>query len=495
MAKPLDEIHVPPRNLKLGKRRGNVPERLNEVEEQTPSEVLQVEQGETQPGQTAFERARLLERMMENDRTEAVADLFLQLHPFDRAEVMTELRGGMRRYLAREMAAETVAGLLEHMEPRLTAPMLRNYSPRELAEVLDLADPGAAAEVLELLEGERRLETIGAMSASVPVETLLRYEDGTAGRLIDPEIPAFLENTTVPIALDRLRLMGEAAEEVNSLPVIDGEGILVGTVKPVRLALARPNSTVADIMDRDLTTVPAWADEELALRLISRFKVSDLPVVENDGRLAGLIRAEDAVEAVQENATEDMFRMASIGEERITGPLTDSVRSRFPWLALNLVTVFIAAVVIGMFESTIAKVVALAAFLPIVAGQGGIGGTQTVTLVVRSLATGELPRPLGFRLLRREITLGLIHGIVLGVIIGGIGWLWKGNPILGLVLALAMTGNMVVASIAGAGVPLLLRRLRMDPAVSAAVFVTTFTDVIGFALFLGLAAVFIRFLV
>ena len=470
-------------------------EKFVETEEQAPPETLQVEQGDTQPGQTAFERARLLEQMMEDDQPEAVSDLFLQLHPFDRAEVVTELRGGLRRYLAREMATETVAGLLEYMEPRQTARMLRNHSPRELAAVLDLADPASAAEVLELLQGERRLETIEAMSASVPVETLLRYEDGTAGRLIDPAIPAFRENTTVPIALDRLRLMGDAAEEIHSLPVINGEGVLIGTVKPVRLALARPNSTVADIMDRDLTAVSASADEELAIQLIGRFKVSDLPVVEDDGRLAGLIHAEDAVEVVQENATEDMFRMASIGEERITGPLTDSVRSRFPWLAVNLVTVFCAAIVIGVFESTIARVVALAAFLPIVAGQGGIGGTQTVTLVVRSLATGELPRQMGLRLLRREIVLGLIHGVVLGAIIGGIGWLWKGNPVLGLVLALAMTGNMVVASVAGAGVPLLLRRLRMDPAVSAAVFVTTFTDVIGFALFLGLAAVFIEFLV
>ena len=279
---------------------------------------------------------------------------------------------------------------------------------------------------------------------------------------------------------------------MNSLPVVDGNGVFVGTIKPVRLALARPNSTVADIMDRDLTSVRATADEDVAVQLISRLKMSDLPVVEGDGRLAGLIRAEDAVEVGQEIATEDMFRIASIGEERITGPLTDSVRSRFPWLALNLVTVFLAAIVIGVFESTIARVVALAAFLPIVAGQGGIGGTQTVTLVVRSLATGDLPQQLGLRLLRREIMLGLIHGLVLGGIIGGIGWVWQGNPFLGLVLALAMTGNMVVASIAGAGVPLLLRRLKMDPAVSAAVFVTTFTDVIGFALFLGLAAVFIE---
>ena len=455
-----------------------------------PGDLLEQESVET-----AHERARLLEQMIEDDRADAAWDLYLQLHPYDRAEVLTELRGGMRRSLAREMAPETVAGLLEHMEPRISERMLRDYGPSQLAVVLDLADPGAAAEVLELLPDDKRDKTLDAMAAPSRVEMLLRYEDGTAGRLIDPEIPVFQEGTTIPIALDRLRLMGETAEQVNSLPVVNGEGVLVGTLRPVRLALARPNSTVGDIMDRELTSVAVSADEEVAVQLIGRLKVSDLPVVEEDGRLAGLIRAQDAVEVVQDSTTEDMFRIASVGEERITGPLAESVRSRFPWLALNLVTVFLAAAVIGLFESTIAKVVALAVFLPIVAGQGGIGGTQTVTLVVRSLATGELPRQLGLRLLRREITLGLIHGLVLGAIVGGIGWVWLGNPHLGLVLALAMTGNMVVASVAGAGVPLLLRRLRMDPAVSAAVFVTTFTDVIGFALFLGLAAIFIEFLV
>ena len=469
-------------------------------EESAASESPRVQRQTVPPLEGTLERARVLEQMLQDGRRDAAWDYYLQLHPSDRAETLTELGGRVRRSLAREMAPETVAGLLEHLEPRMAVRMLRDHEPAALAEVLDIADPGAAAEMLELLPEERRVATIEEMAARSSlnvgrVETLLRYEDGTAGRLIDLEVPVFSENTTVPIALDRLRLMGEAAEQLNSLPVVDGDGRLVGSLRPVRLALARPNASVGQIMDRDLTSVTTSTDEQVALQLISRLKVSDLPVVEDDGRLAGLIRAEDAVEVVQENATEDMYRIAGIGEERITGPLTDSVRSRFPWLALNLVTVFLAAAVIGLFESTIARVVALAAFLPIVAGQGGIGGTQTVTLVVRSLATGELPRQLGLRLLRREIMLGVIHGVVLGAIIGGIGWAWQGSPILGLVLALAMTGNMVVASIAGAGVPLLLRRLRMDPAVSAAVFVTTFTDVIGFALFLGLAAVFIEFLV
>ena len=163
-------------------------------------------------------------------------------------------------------------------------------------------------------------------------------------------------------------------------------------------------------------------------------------------------------------------------------------------LYINLATALFAGLMIGFFESTITKVVALAIFLPVVAGQGGIGGTQTVTLVVRSMALGDVPRRLGFRLLTRELSLGLINGALLGLVVGLVAWAWKGNAALGLVLGLAMLGNMMVAGLAGAGVPLLLRRLGMDPAVSSAVFVTTFTDVIGFLLFLGLAATFINFL-
>ena len=318
-------------------------------------EPVQVERRTESPVESGIERARLLEQMHHEDRRDAAWDYYLRLHPSDRAEALTELRGGLRRSLASEMAPETVAGLLEYLEPRISARMLREYKPAGLAEVLDLADPAAAAELLEQLPERKRSAIIDSMAAASHVETLLRYEDGTAGRLIDPEIPALSESATVPIALDRLRLMGDAAEQLNSLPVVNSDGILVGSLKPVRLALARPNATVGQIMDREVTPVSASADEEVAVQLITKLKVSDLPVVEDDGRLAGLIRAEDAVKVVQENVTEDMYRIAGIGEERITGPLTDSVRSRFPWLALNLVTVFFAAVVIGLFESTIAK--------------------------------------------------------------------------------------------------------------------------------------------
>ena len=205
----------------------------------------------------------------------------------------------------------------------------------------------------------------------------------------------------------------------------------------------------------------------------------------------GIILVEDLVDVLREEDTEDMYRISGLGQDRLFGPLRRSISRRLPWLYINLGTTILAALVISLFESTIEKLVILAAFLPVIAGQGGIGGTQTLTLVVRGLALGQIYGDRGRRLLIREVLLGIIHGLLLGVLIGFIGFVWKGNIMLGLILGLAMLGNMVVAGLTGAGIPLLLRRMGLDPAVSSAVFVTTVTDILGFLLFLGLAAAFI----
>ena len=342
---------------------------------------------------------------------------------------------------------------------------------------------------------ENQSQLTGPLAEPQPEDEESPYPEDTAGQLMSPDFPIVNQGTTTPNALDQLRLLGPAAEQINAVLVVDDARAPVGSLSIARLALARPNVTVGDIMDRDITTVAADTDQEEAARLMQSLDLIELPVVDGDGQLLGVILAEDILDVVQDEATEDMFRIAGIGEEQALGPLAVSLRSRLPWLIINMGTAFLAAAVIGLFESNIARLAALAIFLPVVAGQGGIGGTQTVTLVVRGMALGEVPQGRGLRLLRRELALGLLHGVVLGVIVALVALAWKGNPVLGLVLGVAMLGNMLVASVAGAGVPLLLRQFRQDPAVSSAVFVTTFTDVIGFALFLGMAVALMRFLV
>jgi magnesium transporter len=465
-----------------------------EEPQQTPPEP-RFEQQSRPPEEVIHGLVQELERLMESSERQQALELFAVLHPVDQGEVLDGLPKEYSQSLLDELDANVVAEILEYLEPEESVEMIGDRTPADLAEVLALTGPDVAVDLLRQMPEEKQNETLEAMVDSAEVTELLQYQDDTAGGLMTPDYPVVNEKTTTPNALDQLRLLGEDAEDINSVLVIDDDQRLVGSLSITRLALARSSAVVGDIMNRDINSVTAETDQEECAKVMQRYNLDLLPVLDSEGRLSGVIMDDDLVDVVVEEATEDMFRIASVGGERIAGPLTNSLRSRLPWLYINLATAFLAAVMVSLFETTITRVVALAVFLPVVASQGGIGGTQTVTLVVRSMALGEVPRRLGLRLLARELALGLIHGVALGIVVGIVAYLWKGNVTLGLVLGLAMLGNMLVAGMFGAGVPLLLRQLRMDPAVSSAVFVTTFTDVIGFVLFLGLAAIFVEHLV
>ncbi len=436
----------------------------------------------------------VIRQLLDGEDREAALGRFSQLHPVDQGEVLMELPRGVCLELLAGLSPDETAEILEHLEPEETAEMYQGLASGVLAQILEQTRPDAAADLLQLLPEDRAEEILQAMEDADEVVSLLQYRKDTAGGLMTLGYPVVRETVTTPNALDQLRLLGPDAENINSILVVDDLGRLVGSLSMTRLALARPTSLVGDIADHQVISVSAETDQEECARLMERYDLIQLPVADQEGQLTGVILAEDMVDVVEEEATEDMYRMAGLAGERVMGPLRNSLRRRLPWLYINLATALLAALVISLFESTIARVVVLAAFLPVVAGQGGIGGTQTVTLIVRSMALGEVPRQLGLRVLFRELALGLINGATLGLVVGVVAWAWKGIPVLGLVLGLAMLGNMFVAGLAGAGVPLLLRHLRMDPAVSSAVFVTTFTDVIGFLLFLGLAAAFVSYL-
>ena len=465
-----------------------------EEPQQTPTEPRSKQQPRP-PEEVIHGLVQELERLMESSERQQALEIFAVLHPVDQGEILDGLPKKHSQSLLGELDANVVAEILEYLEPEELFEMIGNRTPADLAEVLDLTGPDVAVDLLRQMLEEKQNETLEAMVDSAEVTELLQYQDDTAGGLMTPDYPVVNEKTTTPNALDQLRLLGEDAEDINSVLVIDDDQRLVGSLSITRLALARSSAVVGDIMGRDINSVTAETDQEECAKVMQRYNLDLLPVLDSEGRLSGVIMDDDLVDVVVEEATEDMFRIASVGGERIAGPLTNSLRSRLPWLYINLATAFLAAVMVSLFETTITRVVALAVFLPVVASQGGIGGTQTVTLVVRSMALGEVPRRQGVRLLARELSLGLIHGVALGIVVGIVAYLWKWNVTLGLVLGLAMLGNMLVAGMFGAGVPLLLRQLRMDPAVSSAVFVTTFTDVIGFVLFLGLAAIFVERLV
>ncbi len=431
--------------------------------------------------------------LLEQERVGDALELLNALHPADQGDVLVDLPSGSRQEILDELPPEDTADIFEHLTQDEVVQVSEQLDTAHLADVLDEADPDVAADVLHNIPGHRLNPTLEEMVESDAVMPLLEYPDESAGGLMDPEAPYVKGGTTAGNALDLLRLRLQE-ESPRILPVLDERRRLVGRVEVVKLALARPGLPVSDIMDTDVVSVSPDTDQEECAALARQYDLDLIPVVGDEGRLLGTIHADDIIDVVVEEATEDMYRIAAVEGESVQGPLLRSMRRRMPWLGLNLVTVFLAALVIGVFESTVARVVALAVFLPIIPGQAGMSGMQTLTLVVRSMALGELPGRRILKLLVRELALALAQGILLGVVVGAAAYAWKGDPTLGIILAAAMVGNMIIAGLTGAGIPLLLRKLRMDPAVSAAVFITTFTDVLGLLLFLGLATLLIDYL-
>jgi magnesium transporter len=284
-------------------------------------------------------------------------------------------------------------------------------------------------------------------------------------------------------------------ELVFYLYVIDARRHLVGVVSLRRLLLVPPSTPLKRIMTTDLISARVDMDQEEVARLVASYNLLAIPVVDEENKLVGVITVDDVIDVIKDEATEDIYRLAGVtGDERAFTPARESLRKRLPWLGVNLVTAFLAAGVVGLFEGTIEQVTALAVFMPIVAGMGGNAATQTLTVIVRGIALGELTWSNSRKALFKEAAVGIGNGVVLGILAAAVVWATRGNPMLGLLLCAAMIINMFVAATAGTLVPLGLRAANVDPALASSVFITTMTDVFGFASFLGLATLFVRYL-
>jgi magnesium transporter len=286
----------------------------------------------------------------------------------------------------------------------------------------------------------------------------------------------------------------ESPDHISYLYVTDSAGKLAGIVSLRDLVFRHPNRRIRDLMNPDVKCLSVNDDQEKIAQLFEHYHYLALPVVEQDRRLVGIVSAREVMGIIQHEATEDMQLMVGLsGEERAFTPWQTSITRRLPWLCVNLLTAFVAGAVVQIFEGTIARWTALAVFLPIVAGQGGNAGAQTLTVIVREMALGEMSKGDGRRALLKEAILGLCNGLAIGVLVGVAGYFWKGSAALGLIVGLAMLLNMVAAALSGVAVPYTLRAFKIDPALASSIFVTTVTDVAGFFFFLGLAALALRF--
>lgn len=458
----------------------------------------------------ASEIARDVRRLIDSGQEHLAWERLRRLHPADMGTIVAGLPRTSREAIVRVMSPETVVWMLRQMNPVVAGRVGARIGSGILSVVFRQVRPQIALETLRrlprlrvrpqlALETLRRLRNVRRRREATDLyETLeeiepLSHSPDTAGSLMVVRFPTVGMDETVEAARDRLRQMGEDRIKFTHVLVVDESGEAVGQIGMADLALSESVTLVREIATFIIATVSPDTEVEECSRLRRHYNLTQLPVIE-DGQLIGVILPESLLSATVEEDTRQMMEMASVAGEMVGGPLSASLRTRLPWLTVNLGTTFLAAATIALFESTLIQLVVLAAFLPVVAGQGGIGGTQTLTLIVRSIALGELVGIGAARILAREVVLGILHGIWLGILVAVIAIVWKQNIGLGIVLGLAMFGNMIIAGSVGAAVPLLLRRLGIDPAVASAVVVTTITDVAGFILFLGIASAAINFI-
>jgi magnesium transporter len=426
---------------------------------------------------------------------DAIAEL-ITLHPADQADAFAELEQDDQEDILPRLTAEDAAELLEELEDEEAAEAAAHLPPHLLADALDEMAPDEAADLLGDMPPDRAADALAQMEDAAEVIPLLAHPDDTAGGLMNSEFYALRRRMTAQNAIDFLRTLQPDADQPYYLYAVDRDDHLIGIVGLRDLLLAPPQATIESFMKTDVIRATVETDQEEVARIMQHYDLLALPVVDANGRLAGIIHYDDIVDVIEEEATEDIYRLANVadGDLQVWSPMQLSVRRRLPWLVLNLATAFLAAAVINVFEDTIARLAVLAVFQSIVAGAGGNSGTQTLAIMVRGLALGEIQFRDVWRALLREAGIGVVHGLVIGVLVALGAWAWKGIPFLGLVIGLAMMGNLVAAGIAGTLVPLTLRALKLDPALASAVLVTMVTDIVGFGLFLGLATLFLPLL-
>ena len=438
-------------------------------------------------------------RLLRMGATPNLVNLLQKQHPADLAQIFAELPEKERHAAFNTLVDKSPKLAMEavsELGPEKGAQLLALRSAEDIARLTQEIASDDAVALIEQLPADLRtvvLELIRPKPGG-GVSELLEYEERTAGRLMNPNVFMLAEDLTAGEAITALQNARDV-EMVFYLYVVDERRHLVGVVSLRRLLLVPPDTPLKRIMTTDIYSARVDTNQEDVAQMVASYNLLAVPVVDAENKLTGVITVDDVIDVIKDEATEDVFRLAGVSkEDGVLTPPQESIRRRLPWLGVNLVTAFLAASIVGLFSETINKVVVLAALMPIVAGMGGNAATQTLAVIVRGLALGELTWSNARQALIKEAIVGLGNGIALGLVAAIGAWLWKGSPVLGGVLAMAMIINMFIAATAGTLIPLGLRAMKVDPALASSVFITTLTDVFGFLSFLGLARVFLRFL-
>ncbi len=439
------------------------------------------------------ENVKKIEEALDDGRVKEIRSLLSPLHVADIADLIESLSDDQRRVLMGAIDHDVIPEVLSYLDETVRESLLDALEPAQVANVITQLDSDDAVDLIETLEPEDQREVLDAVPAEerAQLEDALQYPEDTAGRLMQRELVAVPVGWTVGNAIDFTRSTVDLPSDFYNIYIVDTEGKPQGAIPLSRVLRSGRDVPLVSLMDRDLRLVPATMDQEEVAFLFRKYGLIAAPVIDTTGRLVGVITFDDAVRVIEEEAEDDLLKLGGVSEDDLYSAAVDTTKARMPWLAVNLATAFLASSVIGIFEGAIEKIVALAVLMPIVASMGGNAGTQTLTVAVRALATKELSSANARRVLGKEVLVGFANGLAFALLTGIVAWIWFQDRGVGIVLGLAMVANLLMAAFMGITIPLLLERFKIDPAVASGVFLTAITDVVGFGVFLGLAALFL----
>lgn len=429
-----------------------------------------------------------LDALLDGENIAAALDLARGMHPAELAEALSGLDERLRDLVVEHFAPDEIATALAYITPHYREDFLRGLPAALVADVLSRVPDDVAADVVQDLPPDEAADVVAALPAGTreAVDELLAYDEDTAGGRMTGQRLMVPPDMSVGEAIEFLRALHPDVGAPFYVYVAGRDGVLLGVVNLRSLVTSAPERVVAEVMDADILSVRANADQEEAARLLRRYRLLALPVVDAQGRLVGTVTSDDLLDVLEEEATEDIFRMAGVGSDEDLSSVWRSVRYRLPWLSVNLLTALLAAFTVSRFHDTLERAAVLASFMPVVAGMGGNAGIQTSTVVVRSIALGRISARDTISVVIHELSAGLLMSAVTGSAVAAVAIAWHGNPWLGAVVGGALVGNTLLGVTAGVLIPMSLDHLHQDPALSSGIWLTAFTDVIGFSMFLTL---------
>lgn len=440
------------------------------------------------------EQVEVLEVLLEREAIPELRGILSELHPADVAHFLESIPSRERDGVWDLLGPEQLEDVLAYTDDRVRAEQLARMHPDEVASAIEGLDANDAVDLLQDLPEERVDEVLASMDAQhrQRLQAVLAYDEDTAGGLMDVDTLTVRADVSLETVLRYLRVYGSMPDKTDSLIVVDRDNRFQGMLPLVALLTQDPKSRVESFMVDEAGGIPASTPSGEVARLFEQRDLISAPVVDAEGVLLGRITIDDVVDVIREEGEHTVMRMAGLDEEDdIFAPVLTSARRRNIWLGVNLGTALLASWVIGLFEATLREVVALAILMPIVASMGGIAGSQTLTIVIRGMAVGHVGSSNAQRVMVKEILVGLMNGLLWALVVALIAGLWFRDTSLGLIIGVAMIVNLIVAALSGASIPLLLKRLNIDPALAGGVVLTTVTDVIGFMVFLGLGTAFL----